>query len=105
MNLTEPSLNSEPPCSSIVRLTTSYWHDERSMNVKRKLRFLKRMCTGHNVILEDCHMIGAEDVVSRIVNLDKCEDGLYSVVTCNESSQWETPHIIEDYDYELIPLK
>ena len=95
----------EPRPVCVVRLTTTVWHTDDGVHIKKSLRFLKRKCVGYNILYEDCRMVGADEVVKRITNLDECEDGIYCVVTCNESHDWETPHIVEDYDYELIPLK
>jgi hypothetical protein len=100
-----PSEIEEPPTKIVVRLTTSYWYGPDGLNMKQTLRFMRRQCTGYNFLYEDCSMIGAHEVMPRIVNLNECKDGLYEVVTCNEHGSWETPHIIEDYDYRLIPLK
>lgn len=88
----------------VVRLTTSCWYNGDGLHINRTLRFLKRKCGGYNILYEDCQMIGADEVISHITNLDECKDGVYEVVTCNEWGAWETPHIIEDYDYKLIPL-
>lgn len=87
----------------VVRLSTSSWYDHDGMHIKKTLRYLKRQCKGFNFIHEDCCMIGSSEVFPRIINLDECKDGIYEVITCNERSSWETPHIIEDYDYKLIP--
>lgn len=46
-------------------------------------------------------MIGADEVFPRITNIAQCEDGIYVVVTCNESRDYETG-IIDDYDYKLV---
>jgi len=88
----------------VVRLTTSVWHDKNGVHIDKTLRFLKRKCVGYNILYEDCCMAGAADVVKNITNLNECKDGVYQVVTCNESSDWETPHILDDYDYKLIPV-
>jgi len=87
----------------VVRLSTSYWSDARGIHVKKTLRYIQKKCSGYNILSEDCSNTGVEDVIGQIVNLDECEDGVFLVVTCNEWSAWETPHIIEDYDYRLIP--
>ena len=87
----------------VVRLTTSSWGDSKGLHIKRDLTFLKKKCKGFNILEEDIGMIGAPDVVKQITNLDECEDGVYQVITCNEWASWETPNIIEDYDYKLIP--
>lgn len=90
-----------PRC--VVRLTTSMWHDVNGVHIKKTLRYLRRKCVGYNILEEDCSAVGADEVIKRIVNLEECKDGIYQVVTCNEWGAWETPHIIEDYDYKLIP--
>lgn len=104
-----PSLDSPEPspdkCKCVVRLSTSCWHNGNEVNIKRTLRYLKRKCKGFNLLDEDCRNIGAKEVVESITNLDDCEDGVYEIVTCQEWSSWETPHIIEGYKYKLIPLE
>jgi hypothetical protein len=103
---TMSSERAEPRPVVVVRLTTSYWHDRNGMHWKQSLRFLKRKCVGYNVIYEDCQNIGANEVIPRIENLSECDDGLYYIVTCNErGSDWEASHIIDEYDYRLVPLK
>lgn len=100
--LNEPPDSSEPS-QVVVRLATSMWHDSDGLHIKKTLRYLKRQCKGFNFIHEDCSMIGASEVFPRITNFDECKDGLYQLITCNEFAAWETPHIVEDYDYKLIP--
>ena len=101
-----PVESTEPHPVVVVRLTTSYWHDRNGVHWKQSLRWLKRKSVGFNVMHEDCTMIGANEVIPRIVNLHECDDGIYQIVTCNErGSDWEVPHIIDEYDYQLVPLK
>jgi hypothetical protein len=96
----------EPRPQVFVRLTTTSWHDNNGIYVKQSLRFLRRKCVGFNVMEEDCSAIGADQVVARIENLHECDDGVYQIVTCNErGSDWEMPHIIDEYDYMLVPVK
>ena len=85
----------------VVRLRTSSWSDKNGINTKRSLTFLRRKCKGYNMLEEDASMIGAEEVIPNIINLDACRDGVYEVVSCNESRDWETG-IVDDYDYKLI---
>lgn len=94
----------EPKPLCIVRLTTSVWHDSNGVHVKKTLRYLRKQCIGYNILDEDCSNGGALETVNRIVNLDDCKNGVYRVETCNEFAAWETPHIIEDYDYKLVPV-
>ena len=85
----------------VVRLTTSAWSDSRGVHLKKSLKFLKRKCKGYNILDEDCGMTGAEEVIPRIINIDSVSDGVYRVVTCNESRDWESG-CVDDYDYKLV---
>ena len=85
----------------VVRLTTNAWRDSRGVHLKKSLNFLKRQCKGFNLLDEDCSMIGAEEVIPRIVNIGSVTDGIYRVVTCNESRDWESGYI-DDYEYKLV---
>ena len=88
----------------VVRLKTSYWHDERGLYSSKKLIVLKRLTNGFNFLEEDCHMVGADEVFPRITNLHDVVDGVYEVTTCNITKDWETGYV-EDYEYELVPYK
>jgi len=48
-------------------------------------------------------MIGAEESVKTITNLNSCEDGLYSVEVFNEHRDWESGQI-EEYELRLVPF-
>lgn len=92
----------EPEHVEIVRLRTSYWRSGSSLCMKQEIRYLRRRSKGHDCLLDDASMTGAELVIPRITNLSSCKDGLYQVVICNEHKDWETG-MVYDYDYELIP--
>ena len=85
----------------VIRVKTTMWTDKRGLHIKKSLTFLRRQCEGFNVLEEDAGMAGADDVLPRILNLDQCEDGIYEVVTCNESRDWETGYV-DGYDYQLV---
>lgn len=88
----------------VVRISTACWHDRRGAYVKKNIMFQKRLSSGpmRDCFLEDCSNAGFDQVVERIINLDKCKDGLYDVVMCNISTDWETG-CIDDWDYRLEP--
>jgi hypothetical protein len=86
----------------VVRLKTSFWNDSRGVYQKRALTFLRRKSRGFDWIYEEANMGGADQLVSRILNLNTVNDGVYRLVTCNESRDWETG-IIDDYDFRLVP--
>lgn len=85
-----------------VRVKTTVWADKRGLHTKKSLTFLRRQCEGFNVLAEDASAIGAEEVFPRILNLGEVEDGIYEVVVCNESHDYETGYV-DDYDYRLMP--
>jgi hypothetical protein len=93
----------EPESKLVVRLTTSMWHDKNGLHMRRDVRFLKRKSFGYNILYEDATWVGADEVINRIVNLYEADDGVYEVITVNESEDWETG-CIEDYDYKLIEI-
>ncbi len=96
-------LKSENPCKVFIRLKTSYYRTSRGLSIRRDLNFLKRKCIGFNFVDEDVGMIGADETIQRIINLSGAKDGIYQVITCNESRDWETGYL-DDYDFKLIPI-
>jgi hypothetical protein len=95
-------VSDEPPTKCIVRLKTSTWSDSKGIHFHKKISYLRRKSSGYQLFEEDVGMIGADQVVEKIENLDECEDGIYEVRTCNERRDWETGYI-DDYDYWLVP--
>ena len=91
-----------PPAICVVRLKTSAWHDKRGLYNKQSLTYMKRLSVDGWWIGEDIDNVGALDMFPRIVNLPTCADGLYVIVTCNESRDYETG-LVDDYDYQLVP--
>lgn len=95
----------ENPDRVVVRLSTiSFICSRGGIHQKKSITFLRRKCKGFNVLSEDARNSSAEDTFSRIENLHECEDGIYEVVTCNESRDFESGYI-DDYDFRLVPLK
>jgi hypothetical protein len=87
----------------VVRVKTTFWSDKRGIHTKKSLLYLRRQCTGFNLLEEDSGAMSAEEVLVRIVNLDEIEEGIYRVIACNEHRDLETG-CIDDYDYQLIPV-
>lgn len=86
---------------TIVKLTTEYYHDNKSAFIKKKLTTLKRKSTGYNLLIEECDNIDAQEVLSNIINLYNVKDGIYELIICNQSCDYETG-VLEMYDYKLI---
>ena len=99
----QPETRSDDRTQIVVRLRRSYWHDNDGAYQRTSLRYIKRHTKGFNFFDEDCSMVGTEDVIPKIVNLAKCEDGVYLLVMCNAHRDWETGHV-EDWDYQLLPF-
>ena len=103
---------------TFVRLSTSYWSDDRGIYTKKSLRYLRRkeakgkkrtldykgIPDSFNFIEEEVRTFGDEKVFSLIRNLHDCDDGVYEVVPYNVSTDWET-RTIEIYGYKLIPYE
>ena len=86
----------------VVRLITSGWHSDKGLYVTRRLQYMKRQCSGFNLLEYEIETTGSMDAVNRIVNLNECADGIYAVMTCNESHDRETGYL-DDYDLKLVP--
>lgn len=87
----------------VVRLKTSAWSDGKGIHIKRSLTYLRRQCAGFNGLEEDAMMAGAEQAIKNIINLSDCNDGVYEVVMCNVSKDFETGYA-DDWDYKLVPV-
>jgi hypothetical protein len=93
----------KPLNKCVVKLQTSAWRDRTGIHWKQSLTFLRRQCSGFNLLEEDAGCIGVEDIIPKIINLRECSDGVYECIACNESRDWETG-TIDDYDYKLVAL-
>ena len=88
----------------VVRLSTDVWADKKGLYMKKRLSFLRRKSEGFNALEEEIDITGVEYVLPRILNFHECNDGIYEVVTCNESRDPETGYI-DNYDYHLQPYE
>ena len=88
----------------VVRVRTSYWHDKKGGHIRKDINYLKRKSRGYNVLDEDMYLGSADLVLPTIINLYDVEDGIYELITVNESRDWETGYI-DSYDMKLIPYK
>ena len=103
VDLRSVSSENDLPSISVVRLDTSAYMDERGViTLKKTIRPLKRKSSGYQLLQEDVHNLDALEVTDHIVNLYDVKDGVYEVITCNASRDWETGYV-EDYDYQLVP--
>lgn len=87
----------------VVRINTTYWYDKNGAYFKKSLKILKRKSFGYNYLLEECRMAGSYDCISRIAGIDSLPDGVYEVVVCDVSRDYETGYV-EDWDLKLVPF-
>lgn len=105
INLFESTTESEHQDNlTVVRVATSAWENNKGIHQKKSLIWVKRLCRGENALQTDVDAATCEDVISRVVNLNDCPDGLYRVVLCNISRDRETGYI-DSFDYRLWPYK
>jgi len=93
----------EPTPKFIVKLRTTMWGDRRGIYLKKSITFLKRQSVDIYFLEDDIEGMGADEVLIRILNLNECDDGIYELVVCNVSHDWETGYV-DDYDYRLKPI-
>lgn len=89
----------DPPLRLVVRVSTSTYFTQRGVSHRKDIAVLRRKSTLH---LSD--VFDEADEMLRIVNLDKCDDGVYELTWCNGVRDWETGYY-EDWDYKLIPYE
>lgn len=93
--------NKEEESRTIVRLRTSYWSNKRGAYKQKELVIMRSKCIGYNLIEDEISATDATDVISRITNLDECEDGVYEIFTCDEHRDYAG--YVDDYNYHLSP--
>lgn len=91
----------------VIKLTTEYYvGKDGSLNYKKVLKPLLKKCInyGRDMLLEDAQNGGVDCTLQNIINLDICGDGIYEVVTCNITRDWETGYV-DSWEYQLVPYK
>lgn len=91
------------PSKCVVRLRTTNWTDDNGIHTKRSLVWMRRQCKGANWFKDDAQGGGALATINRIININECVDGVYEVVACDVSRDWESG-LVDDWNYRLIPL-
>jgi len=83
----------------VVRLSTSTFFTKRGVSSKKDITVLSRKS---DLRLGDVFCEPEE--MHRIVNLHRCEDGVYEITWVNVSHDWETGYP-DDWDYKMIPYE
>jgi hypothetical protein len=97
-------LNVEAKPRSVVRVKTSSWSDKKGFYQKKSITYLKRKSKYHNWIEDEISNIGALQVFDGITNINEVDDGVYEVLTCNESWDWETG-MLDSWEYKLVEFE
>lgn len=87
----EPEDEATPRC--VVRIKTAYWHSPRGIHMRKDITYLRRLCSGFNILEEDAANIGADVWENIDHKLDELTDGIYEVTTCNHSHCTETGYL------------
>ena len=88
----------------VVRLRTSTWSDNRGAYQKRSITYLRRKSSGVNGVEMGIDDAGADEFFAMLTNINSCDDGIYEVVMCDPSKDWETGYL-NSWNYKLIPLE
>jgi len=99
----KPPVEKEEENICIVKLVTTAWVNNRGLHFKKSLIYLKRRCKGFNFLEEDSSYLDDIELVKKIINFNDVKDGIYEIISINESTDWETGYI-DDYDYKLVKL-
>lgn len=92
----QPEEQHKPSC--IVRLSRSTY--------KRGSRFISETSISWLKSKSELSIYDITDLedVFDIINIEECEDGLYNLVACNFSRDYESG-MIDDWDVKLIPYQ
>ncbi|OQB69705.1 MAG: hypothetical protein BWX92_03844 [Deltaproteobacteria bacterium ADurb.Bin135] len=85
----------------VVRLSTEYYKRGRNFYYSRVISPLTKLSKGWGPFEDEVSNVGVREAMESLINLSECADGIYKVVTCNESQDWETG-IVDDYDLMLV---
>lgn len=88
---------------TVVRVVTTAWLDKKGLHTKRSLNVLKRKSFGQNCLEEECSAIGAEEAIANVININEVEDGVYEVIVCNVSRDFESG-CVDDWELKLVPF-
>lgn len=89
------------PEQCVVRVGTMAFKRGETYHYGRTIRVLKSLTT-YDLLEGEEQAVGTWDALNSIVNIDKVEDGLYSVILCNIGRDWESGHI-DECDFKLVP--
>lgn len=90
---------STPIC--VVKLEVEAYKRGDKYFFGKSLRVVKTKST-FDLLAEEVSNVGIVDALEYILNLDKCDAGLYYLTTCNISRDWETG-CVDGWNLKLIP--
>jgi len=87
----------------IVRKRTASWVSScGSVSRSITLRRLKRLSSGIDWVGEEVGMVGADDFLNSVENLQQVEDGIYQLVLIPGGTDYETGHM-DSWSWRLQP--
>lgn len=87
----------------VIRVTTCYWKSVNGFHSRKDCVIRKRLSgKAHSWLDDEIDGCGVDIFMEHLIGLDTCKDGLYEIVSCNVSRDWETGYI-DGCDWKLIP--
>ncbi len=89
-----------------VRVSTSYYYSRDALNCLKRISLLKRRSSkeAQYWFSEENAMAGSDGLFKSIININKVEDGIYTLDICNISKDWETGYL-DSWDWVLTPVE
>lgn len=94
----------KPEQCSVVRVSSSNYYRGGSLVIERKLTPLKKMSIGYHPLVEGKFEMLDYLECMPIMNLHEVCDGIYQLVMCNLSYDWESGYL-DDWEWKLVGVK
>ena len=96
-----------PKC--VVKITSSTYFDKNNnLVIQKKINVLKRKSDSMHIYMRDCLEFDASDISDKIINLNECGDGVYTIDACDHQYAYESGFMtneVDDYNYFLTKIK
>lgn len=84
----------------VVRVGTEGFKRGDTYFYGRTIRVIKRK-TEYDLLHDYCQQVGIQEAIENILNINSVEDGLYQLLMCNISKDYETGYI-DDFNFKLV---
>lgn len=87
----------------VVRVGTESFKRGDTYFYGRTIRVIKKK-TEVDYLSDDCQQVGTQEAIENILNINTVEDGIYQLVFCNVSKDYETGYI-DDFNFKLVSFE